>query len=100
MGKLMNHMSGKTGNIMDKIKSDGITQCSVLHLQSMEAYSDHNNISELYHHQVRPSKKLGKTRGGKAHNLLFMVMICYTGNIINDCDSNTERCGKKGSYEH
>eukprot|EP00972_Heterocapsa_arctica_P010653 1563413-Heterocapsa_arctica.AAC.1 len=29
-----------------------------------------------------------------------MVMNCYAGTIINDCNSNIERCGEKESYEH
>eukprot|EP00972_Heterocapsa_arctica_P080928 11926935-Heterocapsa_arctica.AAC.1 len=61
----------------------------------MEAYSDHSDIPELYQHQVRPSIKPGQTRSGKAHVLLFMVMIGYIGRIINDCNSNKEICGKK-----
>eukprot|EP00972_Heterocapsa_arctica_P086823 12798286-Heterocapsa_arctica.AAC.1 len=50
----------------------------------MEAYSDHSDIPELYQNQVKPGKP--------------MVMIGYIGNIINDCISNKEICGKKERY--
>eukprot|EP00972_Heterocapsa_arctica_P102926 15169124-Heterocapsa_arctica.AAC.1 len=66
----------------------------------MEAYSDHSNIPQLYHHQVRPSIKPGRKQSGKAHSLLFIVMIGYIAKIINDCNSNKEMCGIKESSEH
>eukprot|EP00972_Heterocapsa_arctica_P027287 4010817-Heterocapsa_arctica.AAC.1 len=65
----------------------------------MEAYSDHSNIPELYQHQVRPSIKPGRKISGKAHTLLFSVMIGYIGKIINDCNSN-KMCGKKESSDN
>eukprot|EP00972_Heterocapsa_arctica_P034289 5050818-Heterocapsa_arctica.AAC.1 len=66
---------------MDKIKNDCITQCSKhIHVQIMEADSDHSDIPELYEHQVKPGK--------------LIVMIGYIVKIINDCNSNKEICGK------
>eukprot|EP00972_Heterocapsa_arctica_P098431 14525052-Heterocapsa_arctica.AAC.1 len=85
---------------MDKIKNDYIAQCSEnVHFQSMEAYSDHSKIPELYQHKVRPSIKPGRKRSGKAHNLLVIVMIGYIGKITNECISNKEMCGMKKCSE-
>jgi hypothetical protein len=101
------NLRGKTGNItmhiigkMDKIKSDVITKCFALQLTSMGAYSVHSKSYEIIEHRVRPSIKLGKTCGGKAHNLRFIAMISYTGMIINDCKPYTERLGKKETYDN
>eukprot|EP00972_Heterocapsa_arctica_P023557 3471201-Heterocapsa_arctica.AAC.1 len=42
--------------------------------------------------------KLGKQCGWKAHNLRFIATIYYTGMIIDNCKTFTERLGNRATY--
>ena len=69
-------------------------------VKSMGAHNGHSKSYEIIEHRARRSIKLGKQGGWKAHNLIFIALIYYTGMIIDNCKTFAERLGNQATYKN